>query len=89
MDNEIDGVSSDAFGNTLQVAELGSTTYDVVLDTDPLDEEVVVTISSDDPTAVQVQKSTERGGRDGDIDLHHERLEHGADGDGHRGGRYG
>ena len=57
MDNEIDGVSSDAFGNTLQVTELGSTTYEVVLDTDPLDEEVVVTISSDDPTAVQVQKS--------------------------------
>ena len=55
-DNEIDGVSSDAFGSIFHVTELGSTTYEVVLDTDPL-EDVVVTISSNDSTAVQVQKS--------------------------------
>ena len=58
-DNEIDGVSSDAFGSIFHVTELGSTTYEVVLDTDPL-EDVVVTISSGDSTAVQVQKSRTR-----------------------------
>ena len=58
VDNEIDGVSSDAFGSIFHVTELGSTTYEVVLDTDPL-EDVVVTISSGDSTAVQVQKSTD------------------------------
>ena len=56
VDNEIDGVSSDAFGSTLYVPEEGSTTYDVVLDTDPLGT-VEVTISSDDSAAVNVQKS--------------------------------
>ena len=55
VDNEIDGVSSDAFDSTLYVAEEGSATYDVVLDTDPLGT-VEVTISSDDSAAVNVQK---------------------------------
>ena len=55
VDNEIDGVSSDAFDSTLYVLEEGSATYDVVLDTDPLGT-VEVTISSDDSAAVNVQK---------------------------------
>ena len=57
VDNEVDAVSSDAFGSTLYIPEEDSTTYNVVLDTDPLGT-VEITISSDDPEAVKVHKSS-------------------------------
>ena len=63
---------------TLTIAEGGSETYTVVLNTEP-SAQVTVTISGHSGTDVRLD--------DTELDLHHRQLGHGADGDGERRSR--